>query len=205
MSDNLTADFDDEHRSNGQGTNSSIDWDQAQEGVQLLLDAIGEDTSEETLSETWRRRVPATFETLTEGTRQSEKPRMETFEEATEGFIVKTGIPVYSLCKHHLLPYHGTAHIGYRPDGAVIGLSKLARYVRWQSRRLTVQEGLTREVAEGLADEIGASAVIVEIRATHLCEAMRGIETATETVTRAAIGEIADKEAGQFNRSIGSD
>jgi len=184
---------------------AEIDWEQAQEGVRLLLDAVGEDVTDETLQETWCRRVPATLETLTEGEREAAKPSMETFDAGADGFVVKTGIPLYSLCERHLLPYHGTAHVGYRPDGAVVGLSKLARYVRWQSRRLTVQERLSADIATGLAEEIGAEAVVVELEATHLCEAMRGVEMATESVTRTTVGELTDEERRRFDRTTTSD
>jgi GTP cyclohydrolase I len=205
MTDNVTADVEVSESSAVDSADSDIDWEQAQEGVRLLLEAIGENPTDETLAETWRRRVPAALETLTEGTRETQKPAMHTFDAETEGFVVKTGIPLYSLCEHHLLPYYGTAHVGYRPGGAVVGLSKLARYVRWQSRRLTIQEGLTGDIAHGLAAEVGADAVVVELRATHLWEAMRGIETATETVTRTTVGDLTDEERRRFDRDVTTD
>ena len=179
-----------------------IDWEQAQRGTRLLLEAIGEDPERSSLVETWQRRLPAALETLTEGQCDAAKPQLRTFEAATDDLVIKTGIPVYSLCEHHLLPYHGTAHIGYRPNGEVVGLSKLPRYVRWQSRRLTIQENLTRDIAEGLADEIHAEAVVVEISATHLCEAMRGVEAATETNTQATVGDITSDERHRFRTTI---
>jgi GTP cyclohydrolase I len=162
----------------------------------MLLEAIGEDPDREELVETWERRLPAALETLTEGQRTSDKPDVRTFEAETEDLVVKTGIPIYSLCEHHMLPYYGTAHVGYRPNGEIAGLSKLSRYVRWQSRRLTVQERLARELVEGLAE-----GVVLEITATHLCEAMRGIETATET-TQATAGDITNEERQQFRSVI---
>jgi GTP cyclohydrolase I len=146
--------------------------------------------------------VPNAFETLSEGRREETKPAMRTFPAEDGGFVVKTGIPVYSLCEHHLLPYHGVAHVGYESDGEVVGLSKLPRYVRWQSRRLTMQESLTHEIASGLHEEIGAIGVVVEIEATHLCEAMRGIERATETTTRATAGELSKGAGRRFERAI---
>ncbi|WP_415380492.1 GTP cyclohydrolase I [Halosimplex sp. TS25] len=175
-----------------------IDYSKAQEGARLLLEAVGENPDEGSLQDTWERRVPETFETLTEGTRAEAKPTLRTFDATSDDLVIKTGIPMYSLCEHHLLPYHGTAHVAYRPDEEVVGLSKLPRYVRWQSRRLTMQEELTTDIAHGLADELGADAVIVEITATHLCEAMRGVETATETTTRTTVGELTDSERERF-------
>ena len=180
----------------------SIDWEKAQEGTRLLLEAIGADPGSDRLEETWQRRVPNAFETLSEGRHEAAKPSMRSFPTENEGFVVKSGIPVYSLCEHHLLPYHGVAHVGYEPDGEVVGLSKLSRYVRWQSRRLTIQESLTHEIASGLREEIGATSVIVELTATHLCEAMRGIERATETTTRATVGDLSTTAVRQFERTI---
>lgn len=181
---------------------AEFDEDKAREGARLLLEAIGEDPNRPGLQETWQRRVPATFETLSEGTRTVEKPTLTTFETESNELVIKTGIPVHSLCEHHLLPYHGTAAIAYRPDGAVVGLSKLPRYVRWQSRQLTMQEELTNDIASGLAAEIGAEAVLVQISATHLCEAMRGVETRTTTTTRATVGELTTKERTRFQNAI---
>ncbi|MCU4975839.1 GTP cyclohydrolase I [Halobacteria archaeon AArc-m2/3/4] len=179
-----------------------IDWEQAQRATRLLLESLGENPDREGLTETWQRRLPASLETLTEGQRETAKPDMRTFEAETDDLVIKTGIPVYSLCEHHMLPYHGTAHIGYRPDETVVGLSKLSRYVRWQSRRLTIQEGLTREIADGLAEEVHADGVVVELTATHLCEAMRGVETATETTTQATVGNITATDRQRFRAAI---
>lgn len=180
----------------------TFDREKAQRGVRLLLESMGVDPESEELLETWERRVPESLETLSEGYREPEKPTVRTFASENDELVVKTGIPIYSLCEHHLLPYHGTAHVAYRPDGEVAGLSKLVRYVRWQSRRLTIQEQLTQEIADGLAEEIGADAVIVEINATHFCEAMRGIETHTETRTLATAGSPTGDERRQFQDAI---
>ncbi|PGF14626.1 GTP cyclohydrolase I FolE [Natrinema sp. CBA1119] len=182
--------------------NHRIDEEKLQEGVRLLLEGIGEDPDREDLVETWKRRVPESLITLTNGERNSSKPTMRTFNSHSDDLIVKTGIPVYSLCEHHLLPFFGTANIAYLPTGQVIGLSKLTRYVRWRSRRLTMQEQLTSDIASGLADEIDAEMVVVELNATHLCEAMRGIETKSMTNTRAVVGEPTDTELKQFQSAI---
>lgn len=181
-----------------------IDHEKAREGVRLLLEAVGENPDSDHLTETWQRRVPEAFETLTEGKREAAKPTMRTFETDNDSLVIKTDIPVYSLCEHHLLPYHGTAHVAYRPNGEAAGLSKLTRYVRWQSRRLTMQEQLTQDIATGLAAELGAEAVLVEVTATHLCEAMRGVETASETTTRATVGEPTESERARFREAVAS-
>ncbi|ESP86856.1 GTP cyclohydrolase I [Candidatus Halobonum tyrrellensis] len=179
-----------------------IDWEQAQQGARLLLEAVGEDPDRDELIDTWQRRVPETFATLTEGDREPAKPTIRTFDADSDGLVVKTDIPVYSLCEHHLLPFFGTVNLAYRPDESVVGLSKLTRYVRWQSRSLTMQERLTNDIASGLADELDAPAVLVEMNATHLCEAMRGIETESTTTTRATIGELTEPEREQFRAAV---
>ena len=179
-----------------------IDWKKAREGTRLLLEAISEDPDRADLLDTWQRRVPNALATLSEGRREDAKPIMRTFETDANELVVKTGIPVYSLCEHHLLPYHGVVHVAYRPNEQVIGLSKLTRYVRWQSRRLTMQEELTSDLADGLADELDSNAVVIELSATHLCEAMRGIETATTTTTQAVGGDPTDAERRRFSDAI---
>jgi GTP cyclohydrolase I len=181
------------------------DEQKAREGARLLLEAVGRNPDEAGVYETWNRRVPAMLETLTEGMRSEAKPVMRTFNAETDGLVVKTGIPLYSMCEHHILPFHGVAHVAYRPDESMVGLSKLIRYVRWQSRRLTTQEELTRDIAAGLDDELDAECVLVEIIATHTCEAMRGIETATRTTTRETVGAVSDTDHEQFRESIQRD
>jgi GTP cyclohydrolase I len=127
---------------------------------------------------------------------------MRTFEAETDEAVIKTGIPLYSVCEHHLLPFHGVAHVAYRPGERMVGLSKLARYVRWRSRRLTTQESLTRGIATGLAEELDPRGVVVEVSARHLCEAMRGVETATETTTRETVGEVTEGDRRRFREAV---
>ena len=184
---------------------TEIDWQKAQEGTRLILEAVGVDPDRHGLRDTWERRVPQTFETLTEGSRENAKPSLRTFAAEDPSPVIKTGIPLYSLCEHHLLPYHGVAHVAYIPDEEVVGLSKLPRSVRWQSRRLTMQESLTSDIATGLHEELDATGVVVEITATHLCEAMRGVERSTDTTMRTVAGEVSDTVVQQFERAIDRD
>lgn len=185
-----------------QAETDSIDYEKAQRATRMLLEALGEDPERDGLVETWQRRVPDAFTTLTNGDREAAKPTMRTFEAESEELVIKTGIPFHSLCEHHLLPFHGSVDIAYRPDGEVVGLSKLARYVRWQSRQFTMQERLTNEIASGLADELDAATVITEMNATHLCESMRGIETRSTTTTRTTVGDPTGAEREQFRTAI---
>ncbi|MBP2251043.1 GTP cyclohydrolase I [Halarchaeum solikamskense] len=191
-----------DHSQLTQSERESIDREKARRATRLLLEALGEDPDRPGLEDTWERRVPDAFATLTDGNRAEAKPTMRTFDADSEDLVVKTGIPFYSLCEHHLLPFHGTAHIAYRPGEEIVGLSKLARYVRWQSRQLTMQERLTNDIASGLAGELDAPTVLVEMNATHLCEAMRGIETESTTTTRTTVGDPTDVEREQFYAAV---
>ncbi|MFC7095681.1 GTP cyclohydrolase I [Halobaculum marinum] len=191
-----------QHSQLTQPEGENIDREKAQRGTRILLESLGEDPDRLGLKDTWERRIPDAFTTLTEGNRHEAKPTMRTFDAKNDDLVVKTGIPFYSLCEHHLLPFHGIAHVAYRPSEEVVGLSKIARYVRWQSRQLTMQESLTNDLASGLAEELDAPMVLVEMNATHLCEAMRGVETESTTTTRTTIGELTDVEREQFQAAV---
>ncbi|QIO24650.1 GTP cyclohydrolase I FolE [Haloarcula sp. JP-L23] len=184
------------------GPMAGFDEQKAREGARLLLEAVGRNPDEAGIYDTWNRRVPEMLETLTEGARHEEKPVMRTFEAETDSLVVKTGIPLHSMCEHHMLPFDGVAHVAYRPDEEMVGLSKLIRYVRWQSRQLTTQEALTNDIAMGLAEELGARGVAVEVTATHMCEVMRGVETSTETTTREQAGTFSEPDRDQFREAI---
>jgi len=167
--------------------------DTLQEAFQSLLSEAGEDPNRSGLKETWQRRAPEMWQTLTEGYSEEAKPQMTTFAAEHEEMVMKTDIPFYSLCEHHLLPFFGKAHIAYVPDGEIAGLSKLIRYTRWRARRLHTQEELTQDLMNGLAEELDVDGVMVVTEAEHLCEAMRGVETPDiSTVTTAARGVLAD-------------
>lgn len=179
-----------------------VDYEKAQQATKMLLEAVGEDPSRSGLVETWRRRVPNAFETLTEGTRPAAKPEIRTFAAENDELIVKTGIRFYSLCEHHILPFYGHVHVAYRPDGRVVGLSKLARFVRWKSRQLSVQEELTREIADGLDEELNPRCILVQMSATHMCEAMRGVERKSTTHTSASAGDPSERDRDAFNNAV---
>ncbi len=105
--------------------------------------------------------------------------------------MLARGIPVQSLCEHHLLPFHGVAHVGYLPGARILGLSKLARVVQMFARDLQVQERLTKQVADWLAEHLAAKGVGVLIEADHLCMSLRGVRAAgARTVTSALHGRL---------------
>lgn len=184
------------------GPVAGFDKEKAREGARLLLEAVGRNPDKAGIYDTWQRRMPEMLETLTEGRRHEEKPVMRTFESETDSLVLKTGIPLYSMCEHHILPFHGVAHVAYRPGEEMVGISKLVRYVRWRARQLTTQEELTRDIATGLADELAAESVLVELTATHMCEQMRGIETTTETTTFETVGDVPAADIEQFRDAV---
>lgn len=170
-----------------------METDPVQDAFHSLLSEAGENPARSGLEETWKRRAPEMWQTLTEGYSDDAKPRMTTFAADHEEMVAKTGIPFYSSCEHHLLPFFGEVHVAYVPDGKIVGLSKLIWYTRWKARRLNTQEKFTEDLVKGLAEELESEGVVVVTEAEHLCEAMRGIETPnTTTVTTAAQGVFED-------------
>jgi GTP cyclohydrolase I len=166
-----------------------IDHEGVRRAAADLLRALGADLDTEDLRETPRRVADAYAELLT-----PQPFRATTF--ANEGYdqlIVARAIPFHSLCMHHLLPFHGVAHVGYLPGERVIGLSKLGRVVELFSRDLQIQERLTTQIAGWLEDELQPRGVGVVLEAEHLCMSLRGVQKAgARTVTSALRGLVRD-------------
>ncbi len=142
-----------------------------------ILQAIGEDPRREGLRDTPKRAAQA-WQYLTQGYTKDIKKVINNaiFESEDDEMIIVKDIELYSICEHHLLPFFGKCHVGYIPNGKIIGLSKVARVVDVFARRLQVQENLTRQVAEALMQFTEAKGVGVVIEAKHLCMMMRGVE-----------------------------
>ena len=142
-----------------------------------LLKSIGENTEREGLVDTPKRAANA-FKYLTKGYNDNVKAIVNDaiFESDNDEMIIVKDIEVYSLCEHHLLPFFGKCHIGYLPNGKILGLSKFARIVDMFSKRLQVQENLTKEIAETVMEHTQAKGVGVVLEAKHLCTMMRGVE-----------------------------
>lgn len=172
-----------------------FDHARAEAGVRELLLAIGEDPDRPGLQET-PGRVARMFQEIFVGLRQRPDDVLATtFELAHDEMVVVKDIEMYSMCEHHLVPFHGSAHIGYIPsaDGRITGLSKLARVVDVFARRPQVQERITSQVADSIQDLVEARGVIVVIEAEHLCMTMRGVrKSGATTVTSAVRGLLRD-------------
>ena len=156
--------------------------------VRQLLAAIGEDPAREGLVDT-PGRVEKSLQFLTSGYRTDIDAIVNgaLFSVDYNEMVIVRDIDLYSLCEHHLLPFFGTCHVAYIPDGRVIGLSKIPRIVDAFARRLQVQERLTSQIAETIESKIKPLGVAVVIEATHLCMAMRGVEKQNSVTTTSAM------------------
>jgi GTP cyclohydrolase IA len=167
---------------------AAVDLPAAERAVTDLLVALGKDPTDEHLSGTPGRVARAYAELLT-------PPAVDltTFanDEGYDELVLAKDIPVQSLCEHHLLPFHGVAHIGYLPEGRILGLSKLARTVEHFARDLQTQERLTQQIADRLHHDLAPQGVGVVIEAEHLCMSLRGVRAAgSHTVTSAVRGVL---------------
>ena len=158
--------------------------------VRHMLMRLGEDPDRKGLIDT-PQRVAKTLDFLTSGYQQSVEEVVNgvLFEDQCEEMVIVKDIEFYSLCEHHLLPFFGHAHVGYIPNGKVIGLSKIARIVDIYARRLQVQENLTQQIANALMTVLGAHGVAVVMEATHFCMVMRGVQKQnSRTITSSMLG-----------------
>ncbi len=165
-----------------------------------ILEGVGEDTSREGLRDTPERAANA-FAYLTRGYNESLDDIINgaLFESDMSEMVIVKDIEMYSMCEHHLLPFLGKCHIGYLPNGRVIGLSKIARIVDFFARRLQIQERLTSEVAHCLNDITGARGVAVVMEAQHLCMMMRGVEKQNSVMTTSVmLGEMRDNPSSRM-------
>ncbi|HEU5241223.1 MAG TPA: GTP cyclohydrolase I FolE [Ornithinibacter sp.] len=170
-----------------------VDIARAQKAVRELLLAIGEDPDREGLRDTPGRVARAARELYAGMWEDPATVLGKTFSIDHDELIIVRDIPMYSTCEHHLLPFHGVAHIGYipAPDGRVTGLSKLGRLVEVFARRPQVQEQITTQVADALVKYLAVQGVIVVIEAEHLCMSMRGVQKpGSRTITSAVRGQL---------------
>jgi len=173
-----------------------VDKKRIEKAVREILSAIGEDTERRDLQET-PRRVAEMYEEIFSGVKQDPAKQLEVIlEQKHHEIILLKGIPLYSMCEHHLLPFMGRAHVAYIPKGGrVTGLSKLARVVEILARRPQVQERLTTQIADIIMAKLKPLGCMVVIEAEHLCMSFRGVKKpGTQTVTSAVRGIFKENE-----------
>jgi GTP cyclohydrolase I len=171
---------------------TAVDLPAAEQAVAALLRALGRNPAEPHLADTPRRVADAYAELLT-------PPPFDltTFpnDEGYNELVLATGIPVQSLCEHHLLPFSGIAHIGYLPGDRILGLSKLARVLDLFARDLQVQERLTQQVADWLQENLAPRGVGVVVEAEHLCMSLRGVRARGARTTTSALHGVLREDA----------
>lgn len=168
----------------------NMDLPALEKAVRDILVAIGENPEREGLKET-PKRVARMYAEVFSGLHRDISKDIKIFNESGNDEMILIGdIPFYSMCEHHLLPFHGKCHVVYIPsDGKILGLSKVARIVDTLSRKPQIQERLTSEIADTIVNSVDAKAVCVVIEAEHLCMTMRGIrKPGSKTVTSAMRG-----------------
>ncbi|MED5400506.1 MAG: GTP cyclohydrolase I FolE, partial [Planctomycetota bacterium] len=168
---------------------SPVDQPRIAQAVREILEAIGEDPDRSSLLET-PDRVARMYTELFSGLHSDPARHLQKcFQEAFDELVLVREISFNSLCEHHLLPFMGVAHVGYLPNGRIVGLSKLARVVEEVSHRPQVQERMTDQIADLLSEELDAKGVVVVIEATHTCMTIRGVrKPGSRTVTSAVRG-----------------
>ena len=166
-----------------------------EQAVLQILKAIGEDPNREGLIKT-PDRVTRAWQYITSGYQQNIEEVVNNavfYDEENTNMVIVKDIELYSMCEHHLLPFFGKCHVGYIPNGKIIGLSKIPRIVDMFSRRLQVQERLTTQIAQTLQKILDPVGIGVVIQAQHLCSMMRGVEKQNSSmVTSAMYGEFHD-------------
>ena len=164
-----------------------VDTGRIAAAVREIIDAIGEDPQREGLAGT-PRRIADMYAELFAGLCQDPREVLGGgFKETKEDVVILRDIPFYSLCEHHFLPFYGSAHVGYIPNGRLVGISKIARALDILAKRPQVQERLTRQMADAILEALDADGVAVVLRAEHLCLSMRGARKPGSRVVTSAV------------------
>ncbi|MDD3703450.1 MAG: GTP cyclohydrolase I FolE [Victivallaceae bacterium] len=174
-----------------------------EEAVRKILVEIGEDVTREGLIDT-PQRVAESLKYLTRGYQQNIQDVINgaIFTAVSDDMIIVKNIEFYSMCEHHMLPFFGKCHIGYIPNGKILGVSKLARLVDMFARRLQIQERLTHQTAQSIMDVLDCEGVGVVMEAQHMCMLMRGVEKQNSVMTTSAMLGSFRKEASTRNEFL---
>lgn len=172
-----------------------VDKKKIEEGIKLILEGIGEDVNREGLIDT-PARISRMYEEIFAGMDEDPSVHLrKTFAAANNEMILEKDIVFYSNCEHHMVPFYGKAHIAYIPNERVVGLSKLARCVEVYARRLQIQEQMTAQIADAIAENLKPLGVMVVIEAEHMCMTMRGVKKpGSKTITYVCRGKFANDE-----------
>ena len=172
-----------------------MDLAKIERGVRLILEGAGENPDRPDLRGT-PRRVARMYAEILGGLHESPETHLrQVHEERHDEMVLIKNIPLYSMCEHHMMPFIGHAHVGYIPDGRLLGVSKVARLVECYSRRLQLQERITSQVADAIMSHLAPKGVGVVIAAEHTCMTTRGVNRpGTRTVTSATRGLFRDDE-----------
>ena len=176
------------------GAVADFDQERAEKAVKELLLAIGENPDREGLKDTPARVARALKENFAGLWQKPEEVLATTFDIGHSELVIVKDIELYSMCEHHLLPFFGKCHVAYIPRTKVIGLSKIPRLVEVFSRRLQIQERLTKQIATAIQEAINPAGVAVVIEAKHLCMMMRGVEKQNSVMTTSAMLGLFRKE-----------
>jgi len=182
-----------------------VDVDRIARAVREILEAVGEDPDRDGLLRT-PARVAEMYAEVLSGLHEDPAAHLKvTFEANHDEMVMVKDIPIYSLCEHHLVPFHGHAHVAYIPgkDGRITGLSKLARLCDGFARRPQVQERLTTQVADALVDALEPRGVLVVMEAEHLCMGMRGVKKPGSITVTSAVRGIFKENASTRAEAMG--
>jgi len=181
----------------------TIDIERIQKAVREILLAVGEDVDREGLKRT-PQRVARMYAELLAGMHEDPKEHLQSvFTESYDEIVLLRGIPFYSICEHHLMPFIGSAHVAYLPSGGILGVSKLARIVDCFARRLQTQERLTGQIADFIMDSLKPQGVAVVLEASHSCMTIRGIKKPGSVMVTSALRGIFRRDPKSRSEVLG--
>lgn len=176
-----------------------VDTERIEKAVREILLAVGEDIEREGLKET-PERVARMYTELLAGMQKDPKEHLRSvFKENYEEIVLLRGVPFYSICEHHLMPFIGQANVAYLPSGAILGISKLARIVDCFARRLQAQERLTYQIADFIMNNLKPQGVAVVLEASHSCMTIRGVKKPGSVMVTSALRGIFKRDPRSRN------